>query len=121
MGEGAGEEELREEGKTVRRAGEPSASSEGRTRDQVISKEQSAHAGGVLTCNYNRLEEEFLEDFRRVFAVGDFYQQTQTHTHTPFDTCNGGFPAERQTQLNLIKDWTRSTNGSWSSTTNNND
>lgn len=50
-----------------------------RTWNQVIFKEQSAHAGGELRCNYSRSEEEFLK-IRRVFAFLDFYQHTHTHT-----------------------------------------
>lgn len=41
--------------------------SEDRTGDQLISKEESAHAG-ELTGNDNKLEEEFLQDCRGVFA-----------------------------------------------------
>lgn len=80
-------------------------------------KEQSSHAEGELTCNYNRSEEEFLQDWKSFCFFLDFYQ----HIHTPFDTCKRGFPAERQTQLNLTEDWMKSTDGSWRSTTNNND
>lgn len=44
-------------------------------------KEQSSHAEGELACNYNRSEEEFLQDWKSFCFFLDFYPHTHTIWH----------------------------------------
>lgn len=55
--------------------GEGGGPSQDRTWDQVISIEQSEHAGAELMCNYNRSEEEFFLIFANTHTIWHVQQR----------------------------------------------